>query len=80
LVHVVLGLLPVDNFPILPSDNLWSLFDLDQGCLEDEVERFLESVAPGAPQLAASPGMPPPQTVSDLVGLVYTHAKPYLVI
>ena len=78
VVAIVSGLLPVAGFPVLPDDGLWSLFDLDQGCLEHEIESFLERVAPSAPELTGNPAAPHPETVHELALLVYNHAKPYL--
>jgi hypothetical protein len=78
LLGAISGLLPVPDFPILPGDSLWSLFDLDQGCVENEIECVLERVAPGAPPLDAKSNVRAPETVSDLIHLVYGHAKPHL--
>ena len=78
LLSAISSLLPVRDFPILPSDNPWTLFDLDQGCVENEIENVLERFAPSAPPLGAEPDIPPPETVRDVIRRVHHHAAPYL--
>jgi len=41
VVALVDGLVPVVGFPVLPEDNLWQLYDIDQGSLESESEDFI---------------------------------------
>ncbi len=60
-------LLPGDAFPVLPEDDLWALYDLDQGTLEARVEEYFSEngrrwVPPSATSL--------PRTVADLVRMV----------
>jgi len=78
VVALVEGLVPVVRFPILPEDNLWQLYDIDQGSLESESEDFILRIAPGAPSLAEASVTHPIETVRDLVSLLYSHAEPFL--
>ena len=60
-------LLPGAAFPVLPEDDLWALYDLDQGTLESQIEDyFSENGRRWVPSSTAAP----PRTVADLVRLV----------
>jgi hypothetical protein len=59
-------LLPGREFPVLPDDSLWALYDLDQGTLESEVEDYLSLRGRRMTHISGTP----PETVADLVRLV----------
>lgn len=78
ILEIISGLLPVRHFPIRPDDELWSLFDLEQGCLISEIEDLLRRVAPTAPDFLSASNSLSLETVRDLVLMVYAHAKEHL--
>jgi hypothetical protein len=41
MYRLIQSLLPRPNFPVHPDDDIWELYDLDQGTLESEIEDYL---------------------------------------
>src|SRR5688572_21948391 len=41
MYRLIQSLLPIPNFPVHPDDDIWVLYDLDQGTLESEIEDYL---------------------------------------
>ena len=66
-------LLPIPNFPVEPNDGIWTLYDLDQGTLESEIEDYLETRNEVLPHFQSDQGV---TTVLELVRMVDRRKAP----
>jgi hypothetical protein len=66
-------LLPIPNFPVHPNDNIWMLYDLDQGTLESEIEDYLVTRNEALRHFQSDRGI---TTVVELVRMVDRHKVP----
>jgi hypothetical protein len=70
---LVQRLLPMPNFPVHPDDDIWMLYDLDQGILESEIEEYLLTRNEALPHCQSDRGI---TTVAELVRMVARHKVP----
>jgi hypothetical protein len=70
---LVQRLLPMPNFPVHPDDDIWSLYDFDQGTLESEIEDYLLTRNETMPHFKSDRGI---TTVAELVRMVESHKVP----
>lgn len=73
LIYRSLQDIVANGFPLLPDDNIWTTFEIDQGSLDDMIEQVLETAnrVPVSPDSRASFKL---ETVRDLA--VYLNACP----
>jgi len=66
-------MLPMPNFPVHPDDDIWLLYDLDQGTLESEIEDYLVTRNEVLPPFQSDRGF---STVVELVRMVERYKVP----
>jgi hypothetical protein len=66
-------LVPMPNFPVHPDDDIWMLYDLDQGALDSEIEDYLVTRNEALPHRQTDRGI---TTVVELVRMVARHKVP----
>ena len=68
---LVQGPLPVQGFPIQPTNSLWALYQLDQGTLESTIENHFKDRGILLPATGSGAAI---ETVQNVVRMLYTQA------